>query len=605
MMEIMSKEAAIERIKVDKKAIFLDHIIGRLYSVIFNYNKDLINIFYYEIPSFQWVDSYKFYKIHFFDLNRFVELANNLGYFVIYSQTAYNSFKANKSILEEIKKLKEKTIMNMPYIKRQLKDYQIIGAQFMYYARTVINADAPGSGKTIQTITAILLNKYADRPYKSIIIVPNSVKYNWKNEFDLTTDELKVMIMDSNYDKRQKQYEQSTNYDILIMSYDSFIRDYDDIASIFDPNIFVIDEAHRLANRTNKITQIIIGGKTIKKSFLRICKNLHSIYLLTGTPFVNKIEDIYPLLRIVDNGIYTLNGFRNRYMKIRECEKTIIKNGFQKKIKFPIILGYKNEEELKKRLNFYMIRRTKDKIINELPPVSFKTIEIEFSDEERKIYNNLRNEFKKNVNPIVLLKGNIQNPELLKWFTKAQLICNSLELVEEAKSKKSSKKEELINIINDRIEDNKIIVFSKYKKMIDILERDLKEFNPLLLHGDIKDIDRQKNIETFQKDPNKRLFLSTLSAGGVGVNLTTGDSDNIIIILYDRWYSAALNNQAISRVYRLGQNKPIEVIIMRVKDSIEEHVEKIWVNKQITASNLIDDEAIFKMLSFEQLMDLI
>jgi SNF2 family DNA or RNA helicase len=605
MIEIMSKESGIERVKLDKKAIFLDHIIGRLYSVIFNYNPDLTKIFSSEIPSFQWVDSHKFFKIHMFDLNKFVELANNLGYFVIYSHAAFNSFKINKTILEEIKKLKEKVVMNMPYTKRQLKDYQIIGAQFMYYARTVINADAPGAGKTIQTIAAILLNKYADRPYKSIIVVPNSVKYNWKNEFDLTTDELKVMVMDSNYDKRQKQYEQSANYDILIMSYDSFMRDYDDITTIFDPNIFIIDEAHRLANRTNKITQIIIGGKTIKKNFLKICKNLHSIYLLTGTPFVNKIEDVYPLLRIIDNGIYTLNGFRNRYMKIRECEKTIIKDGITKRIKFPLVLGYKNEEELKNRLNFYMIRRTKDKIMNELPPVSFKTIEIEFSNEERKIYNNLRDEFKKNVNPMVLLKGNIQNPELLKWFTKAQLICNSLELVEEANSKKSSKKEELINIINDRIEDNKIIVFSKYKKMIDILERDLKEFNPLLLHGDIKDIDRQKNIEAFQKDPNKRLFLATLGAGGVGVNLTTGDSDNIIVILYDRWYSAALNNQAISRVYRLGQNKPIEVIIMRVKDSIEEHVEKIWVNKQITASNLIDDEAIFKMLSFEQLMELI
>jgi SNF2 family DNA or RNA helicase len=607
MIEIMSKEAAIERIKVDKNVIFLDHIIGRLYSVIFSYNPDLSKVFRSEIPSFQWVDSHKFYKIHFFDINRFVELANQLGYFVIYSQSAFNSFKTNKSILEELNKLKETIIMNIPYTKRQLKDYQIIGTQFMYYARTAINADAPGAGKTIQSVGAILLNKYASRPYKTIIVVPNSVKYNWKNEFDLTTDELKVMIMDSNYHKRQEQYQQSSNYDVLIMSYDSFMKDYEDIPTIFDPNIFIVDEAHRLANRTNKITQIIIGSKTIKKNFLKLCKNLHSIYLLTGTPFINKIEDIYPLLRIVDNGIYTLDGFRNRYMKIKECEKVVIKDGIVKRMKFPLVLGYRNEEELKKRLNFYMIRRTKDKIINELPPVSFKTIEIELSKEERMIYNQLRDEFRKNINPIVIMKGNISinNPELLRWFTKAQLICDSLELVEEANSKKSSKKEELIDIIKDRIEDNKIVIFSKYKKMIDILERDLKEYNPLLLHGEIKDVDRQKNIEAFQNDSNKRLFLATLGAGGLGVNLTTGDKDNVIVILYDRWYSAALNNQAISRVYRLGQNKPIEVIIMRVKDSIEERIERIWINKEITASNLVDDEAIFKMLSFEQLMELI
>ena len=605
MNEIMSKEAALTLLQTENNIIFIDHLIGRLYKAVYKYNPDLNDKFYSNISSFQWVDSIKAFKLHFFDINRFIKIANQFGYFVVYSQEAYNSFCANKSILDEIVKLKNEIVLQMPPTKRELKKYQIIGAQFMYYARTVINADVPGAGKTIQTITAILLNKYADREYKSLIIAPNSVKYNWENEFALTTDELKVMVMDSNYNNRLKQYEKAQEYDALIMSYDSFLRDYEDIPSIFNPNILIIDEAHRLANRTNKITQILIGSRYIKKNFLRLCKTLHSIYLLTGTPFINKIDDIYPLFRIVDNGIYTLNGFRKRYMRIRECEKIINKDGYSKTIKFPIILGYKNEDEIKNRLNFYMIRRTKDKILNELPQIIFKTVSVELSPEELSIYNKIKENFQNEVKSMVGLKLNlnINNPQILKWFLKAQLACDSLELLEDSNSNKSSKKEELMEIIEDRIENNKIVIFSKYKKMIEILERDLKKYNPLVLHGDIKDIDRQENIELFRNDPNRRIFLATLGAGGVGVNLTT--NEDMMLILYDRWYSAALNNQAISRVYRLGQNKPIEVIIMRVKNSIEERIEKIWVNKQITSINLIDDDAVFKMLSFEQLMELI
>jgi len=536
-----------------------------------------------------------------FDFPAFFDLARSFALDVRFEEGSIakvSELKSNLKFLSD--EAKSKQVLEPEGIKIKMRGYQILGSQFMYYAKRCLNADAPGSGKTIQSIAAVVLNKNAGNGHKTLVVVPNSVKWNWKAEVDKTCD-LKAIVLDSNGIKRHRQYEEDMgNSDMYIMSYDSFMADWEELISFFHPNILILDEAHRLSNRSNRITKIMIGGKGLRKSFLTACQTIHSIYLLTGTPIVNKIEDLYPLIKIIDPTMYDVIGFRERYMKVKECKKNI--NG--KIIKFPLILGYKNTDEIKKRLKPFMIRRTKDEIISELPKVTIKTLEIELSKEEREYYDKLKQDYKNSFRASSLL-GNKITPEILNWFMKAQLICDSMELVEESNIKKSSKLEELIKTVNDNIEENKVVIFTKFRKMLHIIERELAKYKPLIIHGDVKDIDRQKAIDEFRNNPERRLFISTLAAGGVGINLTVGDKNDITMILYDRWYSAALNNQAISRSFRMGQERPIEVIILRCKDTIEEHIEKIWANKELISSDLINDDEVFKKLSYEQIINLI
>jgi len=596
----ISKEAAKSLLNSDANVAVLSHWFGNGFLLRVKYNPDLVQAVR-QIPSAKWIAQERAYLINLFDFPAFFDLARSFALDVRFEEGSIakvSELKSNLKFLSD--EAKSKQVLEPEGIKIKMRGYQILGSQFMYYAKRCLNADAPGSGKTIQSIAAVVLNKNAGNGHKTLVVVPNSVKWNWKAEVDKTCD-LKAIVLDSNGIKRHRQYEEDMgNSDMYIMSYDSFMADWEELISFFHPNILILDEAHRLSNRSNRITKIMIGGKGLRKSFLTACQTIHSIYLLTGTPIVNKIEDLYPLIKIIDPTMYDVIGFRERYMKVKECKKSI--NG--KIIKFPLILGYKNTDEIKKRLKPFMIRRTKDEIISELPKVTIKTLEIELSKEEREYYDKLKQDYKNSFRASSLL-GNKITPEILNWFMKAQLICDSMELVEESNIKKSSKLEELIKTVNDNIEENKVVIFTKFRKMLHIIERELAKYKPLIIHGDVKDIDRQKAIDEFRNNPERRLFISTLAAGGVGINLTVGDKNDITMILYDRWYSAALNNQAISRSFRMGQERPIEVIILRCKDTIEEHIEKIWANKELISSDLINDDEVFKKLSYEQIINLI
>lgn len=596
----ISKEAAKSLLNSDANVAVLSHWFGNGFLLRVKYNPDLVQAVR-QIPSAKWIPQERAYLINLFDFPAFFDLARSFALDVRFEEGSIakvSELKSNLKFLSD--EAKSKQVLEPEGIKIKMRGYQILGSQFMYYAKRCLNADAPGSGKTIQSIAAVVLNKNAGNGHKTLVVVPNSVKWNWKAEVDKTCD-LKAIVLDSNGIKRHRQYEEDMgNSDMYIMSYDSFMADWEELISFFHPNILILDEAHRLSNRSNRITKIMIGGKGLRKSFLTACQTIHSIYLLTGTPIVNKIEDLYPLIKIIDPTMYNVIGFRERYMKVKECKKNI--NG--KIIKFPLILGYKNTDEIKKRLKPFMIRRTKDEIISELPKVTIKTLEIELSKEEREYYDKLKQDYKNSFRASSLL-GNKITPEILNWFMKAQLICDSMELVEESNIKKSSKLEELIKTVNDNIEENKVVIFTKFRKMLHIIERELAKYKPLIIHGDVKDIDRQKAIDEFRNNPERKLFISTLAAGGVGINLTVGDKNDITMILYDRWYSAALNNQAISRSFRMGQERPIEVIILRCKDTIEEHIEKIWANKELISSDLINDDEVFKKLSYEQIINLI
>lgn len=556
--------------------IYINYFNDNVIFVFFKYDPIVIENLKY-IPSYRYIKSHKCSAIHYLDLRLLESIADNIGYKIFTS----------KETIDQISKIKEKYLFNLRNknennIKinenREFRPYQLIGSQFMFHAKNAINADCVGSGKTTQAIGAIVLNKLQDNPYKTLIVCPSSVKGAWYNEIKSVTFRLNPILMDSNINKRYDQYQNLKDVDVLIMSYDSFIKDYGIMKEYFIPNIVIIDEAHRLVNRQNKITQILIGGQSIKKTFKDIM-NYHSIYLLTGTPIVNKIDDLYAILKAVDPYIFTLNSFRLRYTKEMEFRKVIKTTG--KEYKFRKVVGYKNQNELKNKAKFYMIRRLRDEILNQLPDKSYKIYDIELSDEERAVYNKLKEDFK------VEFRGKeITVNDKLSWMTRAQQICNSLETLPESPSKNSSKLKELLQIVSNYHEEHKIVIFSKYTSVTDILERELKHLHPLHLKGEVKDTDRTKIIKAFQENEKHRIFLSTYGAGGAGITLTAAD----ICILYDLAWTPSMNAQAIGRLDRIGQKNNINIFILKVINSIEDHMFNIVWNKQNLIDNIISDE---------------
>ena len=412
-----------------------------------------------------------------------------------------------------------------------------------------------------------------------------TVLYKWDNTYQETGSTIVLSVGVDIPARIKKQYlfdlEVKDNHNFVICSYSG------------DSGI-VAHNCHRISNRQNKITQLLIGGRTIKKTFINMA-GPHSIFLLTGTPISNKLEDLYAILKLIDPGIFSWTGFANRYTIEEEGQRWMHAGGVSRPHTFRKICGYRNQLELKAKLSLHMIRRSKDEILPELPEKTFQTIEIDLNPEERRAYNTLRKDYK------VTIRGKeIDAKNALSWMTRAQQICNSMETLPGSPTKKSSKLEELIRIVEAEAPNRKIVIFSKYAEMTNIICRELKQFHPIHLHGKVKE-DRAELIERFQTDDKYRLFVSTIKAGGVGITLTAAD----MVILYDRWWNPGGNFQAIDRLHRIGQKNAVLALTMRVRDSIEEKIEKIWMKKQITIDEIVGDEAKLTAMTREELEDLI
>ncbi len=570
---------AIELMNMGHRVVHVRHWLGSYFLVKTPWDPDFTDRMK-EVPSWTWIKEERAWKIHYLDLPTFEAVCFANNYSPRYDPSAAQILRGLKEDYLGRREWKQNPLVEIPALRR-FRDYQIIGAQFMFKAKRVLNADGMGAGKTAQTIGAILLNKHEGNPYKTLVIAPSSMKGAWKKEIEKVTNELRAVVLDSSMAKRYKVYEQAGNYDVLIISYEGFVADYDDLPNYFQPNIIVIDECHRIANRQNKITQALIGGKNIKKTFPMMCPP-HSVYLLTGTPINNKMEDLYALLKFIDPGIFSWTGFCNRYAQMEEGARWLHSGGVSRPQKFRKIVGYKNEKELKAKLSLHMIRRTKDEILPELPPKTFEVVEVELDAEERKIYNDLRDEYRTTIRGTAL-----EVTDALTWMTRAQQIANSLETVPGSGTKKSSKLEELVRIVNEQAPSRKIIIFSKFKAMTTIIERELRHHKPLHLNGDTPAEERTEMIEQFQTDIKNRVFISTIKAGGVGITLTAAD----LVIFYDIAYTPAANAQAADRAHRLGQTNPVLVITLCTKDTIDERLFEICMVKQETVDEMIGDEA--------------
>lgn len=468
------------------------------------------------------------------------------------------------NVVKKFKKVKSESYQTPKDLNATLRDYQVSGFEFFKtlsdYEFGAILADEMGLGKTIQTIAFLLSNK--DK--KSIVITPTALIYNWKSELEKFAPTLKVGILHAVKSEREKILDNIDNYDVLLTTYTTYKNDMDKYKNInFD--YCIIDEAQNIKNPDAIITKAI--------------KNVNAKvrFALTGTPIENNLMELWSIFDFIMPGyLYNKSKFKSIFVN---NDKNII--------------------ELKKLIKPFILRRTKKEVITELPDKIEQKIIIDLEKEHKKAYKGYVNLITRKIK-----ENNQDNITVFSYLTKLRQLCLSPELMVKNYQGKNSKLDVLINIINDS-SDKKILVFSQFTKVLEVIGKRLNEENISYsyLDGKTSAKDRVKLVEEFNTNNNK-VFLISLKAGGTGLNLTSAN----IVVHFDPWWNPAVEDQASDRAHRIGQKNVVNVIKLIAKDTAEERV----INLQETKKELIEDvingnldnSSTLKNLSKDDIIDL-
>lgn len=487
-------------------------------------------------------------KLSFFDLPLVEELIEDK----IFSE----EMNKTRDFFKGMNNIKDYPI-ELPKIKAQLREYQEYGYKWLSYLMDNnlggCLADDMGLGKTLQAIS-VLTRLHEEKGKKSLVIMPKSLIYNWESEIKRFSPRLKVGIYYGNFRNRdiiKKNSVVLTTYGTIRNDIE-IIRDY-----IFDA--VILDESQNIKN---------VNAQTTKAIMLLNAK--HRI-ALSGTPIENNLSELYSLFRFLNPSMFgTMEEFNNYYAI------PIQKENDQEAI-----------DELKKKVYPFILRRIKKEVLKDLPDKIEKTMYIEMNHEQKKLYEERRNYYYNMVHSQIKENG----------FGKTQFFIlqalNELRQITSCPEVKSigvtsSKREVLINNILDAVENgHKVLVFTNYISSIKNICEDLEKYGIKYLSMSGSTKDRQLLVNKFQKDNKYKVFVMTLKTGGVGLNLTAADT----IFIYDPWWNKTVENQAVDRAYRLGQDRTVFSYKLILKDTIEEKILQLQESKIKLLDNLISEDS--------------
>lgn len=463
-------------------------------------------------------------------------------------------------------------------VQATLRHYQEAGLSWLAFLRDFgwggILADDMGLGKTLQVIS-VLEYHYAQAPHAaaSLVIVPNTLLFNWQAEFAKFAPQRKIHVHHGLERHKSVKHEDGM---VVLTTYGTMVADIDLFAS-FAFSYLILDESQAIKNRASKRFE---AASQVNAQY-RIA--------MTGTPIENGIADLYAQLSLVNPGFFgTFSDFKRAYPGIADgsaCSDT--------------------KEELQRAINPFVLRRTKKQVAKELPDKSEMLLYCEMLPEQRKVYNEYRTFFKSKLSGS-LEEGNNSRSKFIaiEGLMKLRQICNSPALLkDEVYPNTSAKLDEILKQIADIQEQHKVLVFSAFTAMLSLLKYRLDDagIGYAYLDGKTSGDDRQKQIRHFQENEQCRIFLLSLKAGGTGLNLTAAD----YVYILDPWWNPAAEAQAIDRCYRIGQDKHVMAYRMICKDSIEEKILDMQAGKKELADSLIQtDGSVLKALNKEDLLKL-
>ena len=448
-----------------------------------------------------------------------------------------------------------------------LRPYQTSGYQWLNYLNDVgwggILADDMGLGKTVQALSMLHHYKETNGSLKAIVVCPTTLIYNWKNEVEKFTPSLGWHIHHGSMRSRSAEDLQKNN--IVITTYGTLRSDIQMLLKInFD--YVILDESQAIKNPSSKVTRAacLLNAKN------RLC--------MSGTPLQNNTFDIFAQMNFLNPGLLgNMEFFRN------EFATPIDKFGEQEQ-----------KEHLRKLLYPFILRRTKEQVAKDLPEKTETILFCEMEKEQRKIYDAYRNSYRDKILGTIDEQG-IDKSQLtiLQGLMKLRQICDSPAILneEEKYPNHSIKLDELAREIAENIGDHKALIFSQFLGMLALIKGKLKEQEVSFEYfdGSTSAPDREKAIQNFQNNDECRVFLISLKAGGVGLNLTAAD----YVYIVDPWWNPAVEQQAIDRTHRIGQTKNIFAYRMICIDTIEDKILQLQERKRKLASELITDDSSF------------
>ena len=467
--------------------------------------------------------------------------------------------------LRQFNKIKE--IEPPAHLSHILRPYQVSGYHWLNYLTEVkwggILADDMGLGKTVQALSFLEYFQKENGKLKALVVCPTTLIYNWENEIKKFTPGLTYKIHHGPL--RTRLQDEMMNHEITITTYGTLRSDIKLLMGItFD--YVILDESQAIKNPSSKVTK----AAGLLHATHRLC--------MSGTPLQNNTFDIFAQMNFLNPGMLgTMEFFR------QEFAIPIDKFGEQDR-----------KEHLKKILYPFILRRTKEQVAKDLPEKQEMILFCEMEEEQRSIYDAYRNDFRNQILGAIETQG-IHKSQLtiLQGLMKLRQICDSPAILNEQEKfdNHSIKLEELGREIAENIGDHKALIFSQFLGMLALIRKKLDDLGIKYEYfdGSTSAPDREKAIQSFQNDTEVRVFLISLKAGGVGLNLTAAD----YVYIVDPWWNPAVEQQAIDRTHRIGQTKNIFAYRMICKDTIEDKILQLQEKKKALAKDIISDDASF------------
>ena len=441
-------------------------------------------------------------------------------------------------------------------LRERLRPYQLVGALWLLKnarnASAGLLADEMGLGKTIQALAMMQA-----LPGPHLVVCPSSLVWNWNREAVAFCPNLRVLAIEGS--ARSEQFSKIPEHDLVITSYALLRRD----AEHYKPFVFsttILDEAQHIKNPGSQNARAACAIRSKAR------------FILTGTPLENSIRDLWSLFEFLIPGyLGTRKDFQDRYEK-------------------PLAIGESGGiwPRLLRRVRPWMLRRTKSEILKELPPKIEQVVQVELNAEQKAAYTQLQIAARAEVDAM-RESGGAARMKVLTALLRLRQACCDLRLLNRETNAPSAKIDALLELLGEAVDGgHRTLVFSQFTSMLDLIAPSLDEAGISWCRLDGSTKDRGAVVERFQSDPSISVFLISLKAGGVGLNLTGADT----VIHFDPWWNPAVEAQATDRAHRIGQQNVVTSIKLIARDTVEERVLEMQAKKKMLSIELLDPESI-------------
>jgi SNF2 family DNA or RNA helicase len=486
----------------------------------------------------------------------------------------------------------------------ELRPYQKAGYDWFHFLRKWnfggCLADDMGLGKTIQTLALLqkvkedaiiqktqptlfdsqqvdlfeqLKTKSSDVPRTSLIIMPTSLIHNWLNEAKKFTPDLKILVYTGVL--REKDISLFANYDVVLTTYGITRLDIELFKHFFFHYI-ILDESQIIKNPSSKISRSV---RTLKSKFRLV---------LSGTPIENSVVDLWSQMAFINPGLLGSQTFFSDYFAVPIDKK-------------------QDEDKAKKLLSMikpFVLRRTKQQVASELPPKIEHLYYSDMSEEQEKIYEETKSYYRNELLKMITEQGVGRSQiQLLQGLNKLRQIANHPKMVDQEFDGESGKFSDIIHTLENILtKGNKVLIFSQFVKHLELFRQYFKKHHIPFSYLDGSTMNRQDVVTEFKTNEDIQVFLISIKAGGVGLNLTEAD----YVFILDPWWNPAVEQQAIDRTHRIGQKNTVFIYKFITKNSVEEKILALQERKRRIADSLITtEESFIKSLSEEDIRSIL